>query len=97
MAKVFRKVTTTWKLNGRKVPPHTPGAEKVSIESGKWYGTVNGKHVPLSRDKQAAQQMLKKLESDAALASVGLADPFAGHRSRPLAEHLDDYAGHLRA
>ena len=97
MANVFKKQTTAWKLNGKKVAPNTPGAEKVTIESGKWYGTVNNKQVPLCRDKQAAQRMLRKRESDTALASVGLADPFADHRPRPLVEHLKDYACHLRA
>src|SRR5262245_38461074 len=56
-AKPFKKQTTAWKLGGKKVPPRTPGAEKVTTESGKWYGTVNGKHVPLCRDRQAAQRM----------------------------------------
>ena len=97
MANVFKKQTTTWKLDGKKVPPKTPGAEKVTIESGKWYGTVNGQQVPLCRDKQAAQRMLRKLEADSALASVGLADPFAEQRLRPLAEHLQDFASHMRA
>jgi integrase/recombinase XerC len=41
--------------------------------------------------------MLRKLESDTALASVGLVDPFAEHRTRTLAEHLKDYASHLHA
>ncbi len=95
MAKVFKKQTTIWKLAGRKVAAGTPGAEKVVIKSGKWYGTVNGRHVPLCRDKQTAERMLRKLEADAALAGVGLADPFAVHKKRPLAEHLDDFEQHL--
>src|SRR6516225_6911146 len=97
MGTVFKKQTTVWKLGGKKVPPRTPAAEKVTIESSKWYGTVNGEQVPLCRDKQAAQRMLRKLEADAALASVGLADPFAQQRLRPLSEQLQDFASHLRA
>ena len=91
-AKLFKKQTVVWKLNGKKVRPRTPGAEKVTIESAKWYGTLNGEQVPLCRDKQAAGRMLLKLEADAALASVGLADPFIEHRSRALSEHLKDFA-----
>ena len=97
MGTVFKKQSTAWKLDGKKVPPQTPGAEKVTAESSKWYGTANGKQVPLCRDKQAAQRMLRKLESDVALASVGLVDPFAGQRPRPLSAHLTDFASHLRA
>jgi hypothetical protein len=41
--------------------------------------------------------MLRKLEADEALAGVGLADPFAKGKRKPLAEHLDDYAAHLTA
>ncbi len=41
--------------------------------------------------------MLRKLESDAALASVGLGDPFADQRPRPLKEHLKDFSSHLQA
>lgn len=97
MGSVFRKQTTVWKLRGKKVPANTPGAKKVTIRSAKWYGTVNGGQIPLCRDKQAADRMLRKLETDGALADVGLADPFAPHRTRPLAEHIEDFAAHLRA
>lgn len=97
MGMVFKKQTTSWRVGGKKVPAGTPGAEKVVIRSGKWYGTLNGRHVPLCRDKQGAKRMLRKLETDAALSGVGLADPYADHRRRPLIEHLEDYAGHLRA
>ncbi|AMV23318.1 hypothetical protein VT84_02845 [Gemmata sp. SH-PL17] len=96
-AKPFKKQTTVWKLNGKKVAPDTPGAEKITTESAKWYGTVAGRHVPLCRDKQAAERTLRKRETDTALASVGLTNPFAAHRQRPLADHLKDFAAHLRA
>jgi integrase len=95
MGEVFRKQTTVWKAGGKKMPAGTPGAVKVTLTSAKWYGTVGGRHVPLCRDKQAAQRMLRKLETDAAMSDVGLADPFAAHRRRPLADHLTDYAAHL--
>jgi integrase len=97
MGAVFKKVTTAWRLAGRRVPAGTPGAEKVSVRSRKWYGSAGGRHVPLCRDKRAAEQMLARLEADAALAGVGIADPAGRHRTRPLAGHLADYAAHLRA
>ena len=31
MGTVFKKQTTAWKLGRKKVPPNTPGAEKVTI------------------------------------------------------------------
>ena len=96
-AKPFKKQTTTWKLGDRRVPPGTPGAEKVVTVSAKWYGTAGGRHVPLCRDKQTAERMLRKREADQGLAEVGLTDPFAEHRRRPLADHLADFAAHLRA
>ncbi len=97
MGTVFKKTTTAWKNAGKRVSPDTPGAVKTVIRSAKWYGTVNGRHVPLCRDKQSAERMLRKLEADQGLASVGLCDPFAAHRRRPLAEHLGDFSAHLRA
>ena len=39
--------------------------------------------------------MLRKLEADAALARVGLADPFAAHKRTPLADHANDFQRHL--
>jgi hypothetical protein len=88
---VFKKQTTVWRLDGRKVPQGTPGAKKVTLESRKWYGTVNGRQVPLCRDKQAAERMLTKRQADADLASVGLADPFVEGKAIPLVEHLAAY------
>ncbi len=41
--------------------------------------------------------MLAKLVGDTELASVGLVDPFAEHKVRPLLEHLEDFARYLAA
>jgi hypothetical protein len=51
MAELHKKQTTIWRLDGKKVKPGTPGAIKVTMESRKWYGTVNGEATPLSADK----------------------------------------------
>jgi integrase len=51
--------------------------------------------VPLSESKETARRMLNKIAGDAELESVGIVDPFAGHRGRPLSEHLEDYARFL--
>jgi integrase/recombinase XerC len=93
--KPFRKQATVWRLAGKKVPPGTLGATKEVIESRKWYGTVRGRHVPLCGDYQAAQRMLKKLEADAELKRVGLADPHGDSKATPLSAHLVDFEAHL--
>jgi integrase len=86
-------------VKSRRVPPGTPGAKKVKKKSGKWYGRdpKTGKPVPLSSNKVAAQQMLGEMLHKAALAKVGISDPFEAYRLRPLLEHLADYEGYLRA
>jgi integrase len=78
----------------------------VKVDQGRsdvWYGKYTdaaGKvcRVRLCRDKTASKQMLAKLETEAALARRGLADPAREkHRQRPLTEHLDDYCRELEA
>jgi integrase len=86
---------------GNRVPKDTPGARKVTERTSKWYGQFtdpSGKRhrVPLCSDKIAARQMLAKLERDAQRGEVGLTDPHAEHRKRPIAEHVSDYEDHLR-
>jgi integrase len=98
MADLFRKQTVVSKTpDGKKCNKDTPGAVKHILRSRKWYGTVNGQAVPLCVDKAKARQMLAKRTSDAALAGVGLGDPYAEHRKRPLTEHLKDYRKELAA
>src|SRR4051794_768337 len=97
MADLFKKQTTVWRLNGKKVPPGTPGATKEVIASRKWYGTVKGKATPLSADKTVAKRILAKLTTDEDLAGAGLAALYADHKKKPLAEHLQDYRRELEA
>jgi hypothetical protein len=53
--------------------------------------------VPLSESKETSRRMQAKLAGDAQVAGVGITDPFAEHRSRPLLEHLEDYGRYLEA
>ncbi len=95
---VFRKQVHRWVgSDGRRCPGGTPGATKRIEESHKWYGTVAGEPVPLSRDKATALKMLRKLQSEADLAAVGVSDPFAAHRARPVTGHLADFRQALQA
>ena len=48
-------------------------------------------------DKAATQQLLAKREREAAQGEVGLVDPYAEHRKKPITEHIDAYEAHLRA
>ena len=56
---------------------------------------MSGRHVPLCRDKQAAERMLRKLETDARSRASGWPTRSPRTERSPLAEHLDDYAAHL--
>jgi hypothetical protein len=83
--------------DGKRCTPGTAGATKRVEESRKWYGTVKGKPKALSRDKATALKMLRRLLAKADEASVGLVDPHADRKARPVAEHLKDFAAALRA
>jgi integrase/recombinase XerC len=97
MAEVFKKQIIRYTLNGKRVTASTPGAVRTVELSAKWYGTVDGTSVPLCSDKGKAQKMFAARINNAALASVGLADPFAAQKQKSLDDHLKDYAGHLEA
>jgi hypothetical protein len=61
MATVFKKQIVRYHdANGQRVTSTTPGARKVTEESGKYYGRVPGKAdpVPLCSNKAAAEVML---------------------------------------
>jgi excisionase family DNA binding protein len=98
LADVFKKQTVRYYTpDGKRCAPETPGASKSVEESRKWYGSVNGKHVPLCRDKGASQKLLNKLLTDATMRAHGVGDPYAEHRKRPLADHLADFRAALKA
>jgi integrase len=67
------------------------------VPSPNWYGRVNGVPVSLCTNKTAAEVMLADLIRKAELADRGIADPFEGHRKRPLVEHLADWEAALLA
>jgi excisionase family DNA binding protein len=78
------------------------GFRRKKEKSKNWYGKFTDASgrvhcVPLCPDKAASEQMLSKLIADAAMGKLGLVDPFAEHRRRPLTEHLADYRKILEA
>ncbi len=98
MSELRKKQIIRWiGPDGKRCKPGTPGATKHVEESRKWYGTVDGKPVALSADKSTAAKMLRRLQSKADEASVGLIDPCEPHKNRKLADHLEDFKGALEA
>src|SRR5262245_10139406 len=95
---LYKKQIVRWvDADDKRCKPTAPGATRRAELSRKWYATVGGKPTPLSSDKAAARKMLNQLRAKADQASVGLADPFAAHRNRPLAEHLADFEQAMHA
>ncbi|HYT92986.1 MAG TPA: hypothetical protein VEL76_29985 [Gemmataceae bacterium] len=106
MSDLFRPKIVEYRLagksrtpEGQRVTKDTPGAVRTERRSKKWYGRIAGqeKPVPLSESKETARRMLNKQRGDAELANVGLVDPFADHKMRPLAEHVEDFRRYLTA
>jgi integrase len=119
MPTLYRPKVTTYTLpdgsyrtpDGERVTSKTPGAVKRVGRSKTWFGRYTDgagrRHqVKLSASKETARRMLAKLAGDAQLAGVGIVDPFADHRARPLAGtpenpehpgHLEDFGRYLAA
>jgi excisionase family DNA binding protein len=101
MALPFKKKTVRYYTpEGQRCEPNAPGAVKRTEESRKYYGLVpqpdgSRKAVPLCPDLGRSKQLLNKLLADAVMRQHGLADPYADHRKRPLADHLADFRAAL--
>lgn len=100
MAWLMKVQTTHWLLDGKRVQSNTPGAERVTRESDKWYGCwkENGRtvRVPLAKDKRTAQARLTDLERQRERGKAGLIDPHKESKRQPVAEHLADYLADLK-
>jgi hypothetical protein len=82
--------------------PVNEDGTRIQLLSRKWYGEYKDadgveRRVPLFTDKTASEQELARLVRAAELGKAGVVDPFAAHRKRPLAEHLQHFAAALRA
>ncbi|MHB1034705.1 MAG: tyrosine-type recombinase/integrase [Pirellulales bacterium] len=82
--------------------PLSDDGTKITVQSEKWYVSycdANGKRkrVPAYRDERASRAKLQEIELHVEHQQAGIADPFQEHHKRPLAEHLDDYRGAMRA
>ena len=86
--------------DGKRVTKHAPGAVRTVKKSPTWWGRYTDgekkRHqARLSKSKEIAGRMLAKLAGDSQLASVGIRDPFAEHRDRPLAEQAEEFGRYL--
>lgn len=96
MSSLFKKTSTVWLLNGKRVTPGTPGAEKRKTKSKRWYGKIKrgGKWIdtgPLSESKTVAAKLLSKLQIEADEELLGIVGPL----DKSLAELLSDYKAYL--
>jgi hypothetical protein len=102
MANVWRKNSVAWLLGNKRVSPNTTGADKVTVPSKRWDGTLTDafgkrRQVPLCEDRKAAETMLTRLQADAdRKRAVGFTREDA-QRERPLTELLNEYETHLRS
>jgi integrase len=88
--------------DGKRVTKDTPGAVREARRSKKWYGRYTDgagrqQRPALSESKEISRRMLAKLSGDSQLVGVGIVDPFAEHRGRPLLDHLEDFRRYLTA
>ena len=97
---VYRPTIIRYVLNGKRATKATPGARAKREKSDTYWGRIplaNGKRKPvaLCDDKEAAEAMLAAMLSRAKREARGDIDPFEDHRTRPIAEHLEDFRGYL--
>jgi hypothetical protein len=96
------KVTRTRHLLGKKqVPPGTPGAVKVTVESRHWYAyRRDGRKqikVKLFTDKAASLSRLAKLNTALERGQAEMSDPRKDHLERNAVEHLEEFLPVMRA
>ncbi len=86
MARLFKQCYTA----------KNPDGSRITKKSKRWYielRIANGsrKRVPAFADRKASLQLAARLEREAELEQAGVLDPYREHRSRPLAEHAEDW------
>jgi integrase len=90
-----------WVKDGKRVKPGTPGAEKVSKESAKWYGKVKDaetgrwRNVPLSRDKGVAKRILAKLLAAEDAERAGLVNPLDAFKGDAVRDYLPPFLAYM--
>ncbi len=101
MATLHRPERIVWTLDGKRVKPGTPGAERTVQVSKTWFGLwldADGKrvHRALSPNRRAAVLMAAEAERKAQRVRDGLeARDDERHPGRPVAANLAEYERHL--
>ena len=91
------------KRNGRAdFAPLTQDGLRCLLEAEHWYARYKDANGVWRKkkgytDKEATEELARKLQRHADREKEGLTDPFESQRSRPLIEHLDDYRRYLEA
>jgi integrase/recombinase XerC len=101
---IIRYVDSRGTRGTRKNPvtKKTPGARPIREKSKTYWGRVADadgevRPVKLCDDAEAAEEMLAAMKQRAKRIARGDIDPFEDHRSRPLAEHLEDFRRFLES
>ena len=84
----------------RRTAPVSDGPDgllRIVLVSVKWYGKVDGKAVPLTRDKRVSEQLLRAMETDALKAAHGIGPANPTSARKKLAEQLQDFEATLEA
>src|SRR5690348_9817749 len=94
----YHKHITRWLLDGRQVPPGTPGAAKVVQETSTYYADVGGQTKSLkTTDLQIAWKRLNDRLKEAHQRELGVRDEYTSHAKTPLRQHLTDWLQVLAA
>jgi integrase len=98
---LLKIVRTRHLLNGSRVSPGTPGAEKVNEESYHWYAyRREGKKqikVKLYTDKAASQSKMAKMNTALERGEAEMTDPRKDQLVRKAIEHLEEFLPVMRA
>jgi len=98
MARLFKLTITRYvDPQGRRYKKGDPGTSKKRVKSKTWRGEYRDadgtrKTESLCSNKEAAKQLLAKLEREAQYERAGLTSPFEKHHKQLLVSHLQDFA-----
>src|SRR5690348_10006006 len=88
-------------LDGKRVPPDTPGAVRTTEESRHWYAyRRDGKKqvkVRLYTDKAASLTEVARMNTALERGEAGMVNPHRGQLDRPVAEHMEEYVASVTA
>ena len=86
---IWRKKSTKWPVDGKRVPPRTPKAKRHVIESKRFYGTLltsdgKRKQIPLTDDRDTSETLLRSRQYEEDTFRAAGVDRPTRERLRPL-------------